>query len=53
MTDSPLSALPTLCLVRDLMFASKISVAAARAGVTTVEVVREPRNADRPRRLDG
>jgi hypothetical protein len=33
--------LPTLCLVRDLLFASKITVAAGHAGVTAV-VVRDP-----------
>ncbi len=34
-------SLPTLCLVRDLLFASKITVAATHAGVV-VAIVRDP-----------
>ena len=41
--DAPAAAppLPVLCLVRDLMFAGKITVAAGHAGVT-VDMVRDP-----------
>ena len=37
----PATTLPVVCLVRDLVFAGKISVAAGHAGVP-VEVVRDP-----------